>query len=362
MLKKKVLLTINNSKLSGIEMFTLLLARHINSDIYSIIVGIPTQGPVCKVFEDNNIDFFVFENGRNGSYTIKGIINLFRNMSKNRYDIVHSQAGISPCLLGMLLRVKKVIEHRHGLDFAAEQLENMKPMKKIYESLKMHFVDLTLTGCRRDKLVLVNKFGFDSEKIEVVYNGIEDSNSFRIKDPGEKIIIGTIGRLTYQKGQEFMIEAARQLNERYENCEFHIYGDGELFEEYKIKIKNFRLEKKIFLKGYAIEPSAAMNSFDIFLLPSRYEGIPYVILSAMSIGVPVIATDVGGVNEVIRHLKNGILVKRDSPDEIAASVTLLIEDKILRENIVREARNDFVEKFTIEKTIEQMESIYEEMN
>jgi len=358
--KKKILLTINNSKLSGIEMFTLLLARCINSDLFSIVVGVPTYGPVCKVFEDNNIEYFVFENGRNGSYSIKGLLNLFRNMSKNKYDIVHSQAGISPCLLGMLLQVEKVIEHRHGLDFTAEQLENMKPRKKLYESSKKYLVDLTLTGCRRDKLVLVNEFGFDSNKIKVVYNGIENSNSFRIKDPGDKIIIGTIGRLTYQKGQEYMIEAAQQLNERYENCEFHIYGDGELIDEYRTMIKKFGLENKVFLKGYATDPSAAMNTFDVLLLPSRYEGIPYVILSAMSIGVPVIATDVGGVNEVIRHMKNGILTKRDSPDEIAAGVRLLLEDKMLRENIVKEARNDFVEKFTIEKTIEQMASIYEE--
>jgi len=310
--KKKVLLTVNNNRLSGIEKFTFLLAEYLNKDKYSVRVGVPTYGPLCELFEKNEVEYFIFNNGRNESHSIKGICNLFNHIRKYKYDIVHAQAGIAPCMIAKFLGVKLILEHKHGLDFTDEQIKNMNIVKLYYERTKKYFTDYTLTGCAKDKLVLQNKFKYRENTVITVYNGLENTNEIFKKVNGNKFIIGTIGRLTFQKGQEYFIEMAKNLSDENKNFEFHIYGEGENYESYNKLIKNYGIEEKVFLKGYTNNVSEIMNTFDLFVLTSRYEGIPYVILEAMRNSVPVITTDVGGISEVIQNMYNGILVEKEN--------------------------------------------------
>ncbi|MBL8008448.1 MAG: hypothetical protein JNJ56_13045, partial [Ignavibacteria bacterium] len=84
--------------------------------------------------------------------------------------------------------------------------------------------DYTLTGCEKDRKVLIEKFGYDEKKVITIYNGLEAEETEIKKVSGDKLIIGTIGRLAYQKGQEYFIEMAKILSEERKDCEFHIYG------------------------------------------------------------------------------------------------------------------------------------------
>ena len=140
--------------------------------------------------------------------------------------------------------------------------------------------------------------------------------------------------------------------------EYHIYGEGEKYNEYDVLIKKYGLGKNILLKGYSNDIQETMNSFDLFVLPSRYEGIPYVILEAMKASVPIITTDVGGINEVIKNMINGILINNGNAKELAEKILLLYDSKPLRMKLSENAEIDFREKYTVEKTIESIESVY----
>ena len=356
---KKVLLTINNSRLSGIEKFTLLLTEYLDKEKYSVTVGVPVYGPLCEVFQENKTDYFIFNNGRAGSFTFSGIYNMFRHLLKNKYDVIHAQAGIVPCVLGNFFNNALLIEHKHGLDFTEEQLTKMKFMKLAYEKSKKYFTDYTLTGCKKDKLVLHEKFNYKADKVITVYNGLEEETEVIGKAKNGKVIIGTIGRLTYQKGQEYFIEAAKELSKGVSNLEFHIYGEGENFEVYRILIEKYKLEERVFLKGYTSNISETMSSFDIFILTSRYEGIPYVILEAMRHSVPIISTDVGGIGEIIHNMKNGILIEKENTEAIVSTVKMLLENETLCKKLTQNAKKDFDENYTIDKTIRHIEKIYE---
>ena len=339
-------------------MFTFLLAKYIDKSKYGVTVAIPTPGQLGDLLEKNDIEYFVFNNKKNEGYNVNGIIDLFFNIKKNKYDIIHAQAGVAPCLIGKIVGTKLILEHRHGLDFTIEQINKMNLYRLTYEKLKKYLVDLTLTGCKSDKDILVKRFKFLPERVEVVYNGLESNKNISIKKTDGNFIIGTIGRLTYQKNQEYFIEMAKKLCCYKNNFEFHIYGEGEKHNDYSNLIEKYNLREKVFLKGYTTEVSKVMRTFNLFVLTSRYEGIPYVILEAMKAGVPVISTDVGGINEIIINMENGILVQKENATELIEKVKLLYHSKEIRDRLSKKAEKDFEENYTIKKTVSAVEEIY----
>lgn len=359
---KKVLLTVNNNRLSGIEKFTLLLAQYLDKTKYEVDVAVPTYGSYCELLKEKNINFFVFDNKINEKYTLRGIKFLFNHIAKKRYDIIHAQAGIAPCIIGKILGIKIIIEHKHGLDFTSEQIEKMNFKRLYYERFKKYLVDMTFTGCDADKIKLIRRFRYKSEKVKVIYNGLERESKIYEKRLNKKFTIGTIGRLTYQKAQEYFIDMANELLKKDYNFEFYIYGEGEKYNEYKEIIEKYRIGDRVFLKGYTKNISETIKTFDIFVLTSRYEGIPYVILEAMKESVPVVSTNVGGISEVIRSNFNGFLTTKGNVNELCEKAILLFESSNLRENITKEAKKDFLEKYTIDKSIKSIETIYSTLN
>lgn len=360
--RKKVLLTVNNNRLSGIERFTLLLAEYMDKSRYIVEVAVPTYGPFCEILRDKNIEYFVFNNKINERYTLSGIKFLFNRIYKKKYDIIHAQAGIAPCIIGKILGTNLIIEHKHGLDFTSEQIDKMNPIRLNYEKLKKYFVDVTCTVCESDKIILKNRFKYNSGKVVVIYNGLETAEPRAEIQKNNKFTIGTIGRLTYQKGQEYFIEMAKDLLSKGYKFEFHIYGEGEKHCEYQELINKYNLSESVFLKGYTKNVSDALKSFDLFVLPSRYEGIPYVILEVMNYSIPLISTNVGGISEVITNNVNGFLTEKENVSELADKTIMLYESKKIRKNITENARKTFLEKYTIEKTVKSVESLYSSFN
>lgn len=355
---KKVLLTINNNRISGIEMFTLLLAENLDKNLYDVTIGIPIDGPITEYLNEHKINYYIFNNERTGKHSISGIKDLYNFIKKNKFDIIHAQAGVVPCVIGKILSIPLLIEHKHGLDFTADAINNMSFQKLQYEKLKKYFSDYTVTVCNGDRNILIKKFGFKEEKVITVYNGIKNSILTGINNISGKKIIGTVGRLTYQKGHEYFIEAAKNLVKEGFDFEFHIYGDGEKKKEFEKLIIDYGLEKSVFLKGYSKDVLSVLRTFDLFVLTSRYEGIPYVLLEAMSMEVPIVTTDVGGISEVIRNNENGLLVENKNVSDICEKIKYIMSDNNLRKEIADKAKKDFEEKYLIENTVSQIEKIY----
>ncbi|MFA5012370.1 MAG: glycosyltransferase [Ignavibacteria bacterium] len=364
MRKLKILLTLNNSLISGIENFVLELIRNSDRNKYEFSVAVPCYGQIVEVLKELGIKYYIFNDNCVKPYNLKGIINIFKILSKNKFDIVHAQAGIAPCLLGSLTGVRMKIEHKHGLDFTEEERKNMGFLKVRYESIKKYLVDYTISGNERDIFYLVDKFGYNREKVKLVYNGVKDIYGLAERErteETEETVIGTVCRLTYQKAPENFVEIAKIIEESGtgKNIRYEIWGTGELQEKLENLIAKYGLEKKVFLMGYMHDKIKTFGNFDIFVLTSRYEGIPYVLLDSMSAGVPVIATDVGGKSEVIETGRNGILLPRNEIKLMADKIMKLIDDEDLRKRFAAEAYKDFRNKWTIEKTIPRMLEVYD---
>jgi len=168
-------------------------------------------------------------------------------------------------------------------------------------------------------------------------------------------VVGFVGYLTEQKGLEYLLEAFSQLRE--EDAFLLIIGDGPCFQKLKIKAQELKIDKKALFLGYKKDVLNYLRLFDIFCLPSLWEGQPNVILEAMGCGLPIVATRVGGVQEMIKDKKNGILVPPANSKALFRAIELLLKNESLRRKMGQAALNS-VKKYDIESMVSQYENLY----
>jgi glycosyltransferase involved in cell wall biosynthesis len=264
---------------------------------------------------------------------------LIRLYRKERPDIVHlnsSKIGGLGALAARVTGIKKIVFTVHGFAF-----NESRPLwqKKLIAFLSW----LTIVFCTdvifisKTELERAKAWPFISKKARLIYNGIE-SPDFLSKEASRSElasllhlspevlqnarIVGTIAELTTNKGLRYAIEAFTSVS----NATYIIIGRGELEDSLRTLIKEKNLEGKVLLTGFVKDASRLLAAFDIFLLPSLKEGMPYVLFEAGFASLPVISTDVGGIGEIITHDVSGLLIKPQDSEPIKKSVITLLDD------------------------------------
>ena len=207
---------------------------------------------------------------------------------------------------------------------------------------------------------IVKGWGAPESKIKVVYNGVDFKPSDLSKEEARsKIgihgnIILSIGRLVPWKGFRMLIKIIPKLLELSQFARLVIAGDGPDKKALESMIKNMGLEKKVFLVGKKSKNELAiyLTASDMFVLNSGYEGFSHLVLEAMTAGVPVIASAVGGNKEVVQQGENGFLVKYNDEFNIIEAVKALWSDKELAASFAEKGR-ETVQKFSSEKMVEE---------
>ena len=186
-----------------------------------------------------------------------------------------------------------------------------------------------------------------NQEIGIIYNGI-DTEKFKpnSKDKGDFIITPGASRLTSRKGLGYLIEAVHKLSQKYPQVKLKIMGDG---EEEKIRlediIKELNIQDKVVFLGRIPreETSPYYQEADVFVLPSLNEGMSNAMLEALSTGLPILATDTGGSDELIQEGKNGYIVKMKNAQDIADKIEKLIKDPELRKIMGEASRKKALE-------------------
>lgn len=171
-----------------------------------------------------------------------------------------------------------------------------------------------------------------------------------------QVIIGTIANHYPAKGLEYLIEAAEHFK-NHDSVIFVIIGDGPERDNLKFKIENLKLGKKVFLLGQLPDAYQYLPAFDIFVLPSLKEGFPWTVLEAMAAKVPVIATAVGALPEIIEDGKNGALVEPGNAAQIAKRLKELLADELYCQALALQGHQTVLLKYNLEKMIRQIEIV-----
>jgi len=250
---------------------------------------------------------------------------------------------------------KKPLVLRTGYT-ASLSLKNPNTIKKIIVSLIEKFsyanADYCFVSSQFDFRYIKRKYYV--RDIVCVPNFI-DIDKFSPSDSLPKKEIVYVGRLSEEKNLIRLIIALRKTN-----LALDVYGEGNL----KKKLRNLAKKNnvKILFKGSVPNSKIPriLSNYQLFILPSLYEGMPKALLEAMACGLPCVGTDVRGINEVIKHGYNGWLVKTD-PKSIREGILKLMEDKKLREKLGKNARKTIEEKYSLKKILEKETKIYNKL-
>ena len=198
----------------------------------------------------------------------------------------------------------------------------------------------------------------------------KDEAKKQISITSDEIIIGTIAELTKNKGLNYLIDAISRINaespafvkamagKQMPNTKCIVIGDGEDGEELQNRIISLGLQKSVFLAGFIPDAEKLLKAFDIFVLPSVKEGLPYVIIAAMQAGLPIIATNIGGIPDMIEHEKNGLLIRPKDPENLADAILDLVKNKEKRQTLGIEARKISETNFKLRDMVDETIALY----
>jgi glycosyltransferase involved in cell wall biosynthesis len=205
--------------------------------------------------------------------------------------------------------------------------------------------------------------GIPAEKVHCVINGVTSTAwqhraavRRQLGLPQHEVVVGYLGRLSQQKNPLLLLEAIARLAD-LPHVHLAVAGTGELDEAVRSMALRLGIAQRIHWLGY-LSAEEVLPAFDVFALPSSYEGMPYVLLEAVSAGLPVVATDVGGARQVVHEGENGFVVPRSSPDDLANALRKLAESSALRGRFEAASRN-LAMRFTIDEMVDQTLAVYE---
>ncbi len=359
-MNRKILFVITKSNWGGAQKYVYDLATNLPRS-YECAVALGGNGLLKKRLEEKGIEVIHIPHLERNISLLKefpAFYFLLRHLRKNHFDIIHlnsSKAGGLGALVAWLCGVKKIIFTAHGWPFYEDRNIFSRAIIKFLSWLTVLFSHFTIVVCERDYRAFEG-WPFTTGKIVRIYNGILETNKIaeesKINIP--KPTVGVVAELHPNKGLRFLIEAMKDIS-----ASLIIVGEGQERNELERLAKEFGLSDRIYFFGFAERATEIMNAFDVFVLPSIKEGLPLVILEAGIQGVPVVATRVGGIPEIVTDEESGLLVNPKNSVEIARAVNALLQNEELKRKYGTALADVVRKKFNFEKTLEETLALYE---
>lgn len=311
---------------------------------------------------------------------VKAFLRLRSVLGRKRLDILHlhtSKAGVLGAFAGRMAGVGKIIYTPHGHIFgknaAIPGLENSSrlKMKFLLELRKRAYSAcdriVALSEQDRDEQVALGLA--QADKFDVIMNGIDDSffcplEAHRIKALKERhsisdddFVIGSVGRLSKEKGHDILLAVFAKIADAHPSAKLLLVGDGA--EKNKLMAAHPALGDagRVIFAGSMEDVRPALAAMKIFVLPSRYESQGIAAMEAMASGLPVVASDVGGVRAIINDGQDGLLA-RPLPDDLADKIARLLSDANLRDKLSLNAMRRAKADFTLSRMLSQYEKLY----
>jgi len=287
---------------------------------------------------------------------------LWRYLRKNRPDIVQTQLFADVYRpIARLAGVPTIISVEHNLDY------DEPAWTRLAKIISRWAVDGIIAVSKAVKQDIIRRYHYSPQKIEVIYNGVDLDKFFKPIDRSHLASqsqpvwrLGAIGRLTKQKGFDVLIKALAALPKEI-NWQCSIAGSGPQASHLNSLITKFGLSNQIKLVGLQTDVPKFLAGLDLLVAPSRWEGLGLVILEAGAAGVPVVASQIDGIVEIISHQNNGYLVEAGSVNQLTKGLTDVLTavspDKRLTWAI--NLQKTVKENFSIIKTVEGYQNYYE---
>jgi glycosyltransferase involved in cell wall biosynthesis len=380
----KVLHVITRMIIGGAEWNTLYTCQLLNRSRYEPLLATgPETGPegsLIEATEASGIPVFIVPDlirEIDLKRDLKALVQLIRLYRDLEVDIVHthtSKAGILGRLAGRLVKVPVVIHTVHGFAFTAPLPKWQRQLYIALEKMAGRWCD-ALIFISKPLMAEAGKLGIgDPKTYAYIPSGIDTKAFQNGNNNGNRElkrrmlgltdhvpIIGTVSRLVKDKGLELILEAAAQLKAK--GLKFHMVwvGDGPMRAELERLAQKLGVADRLSITGMCTDVPAWLSCFDIFVLPTMWEGMGRVFLEAQAAGIPVIGTKVGGVPDVVRDGETGILIQPNDVKTLAETIELLITNAELRRRMgIAAAQFASNEQFQVEFMVRKIEEVYEQ--
>lgn len=364
-MRKRILILIKGLGRGGAEQLLVSAAPYFDRERfeYEIAYLLPWKDALVKELEDHDLPVACLDATSGGL----GWLGRFRRLvAERRIDLVHS--------------------HSPHASFGS-RLASPRPTRQVYteHNVWQRYHPVTywanaMTFPRNDHVFAVSDHVRSSvvypralrflpmPRVETLHHGLdpssvplwEDSEGVReeLGIPETAPVIGTVANFKHHKGHRYLLESAVLLRRAIPDLRVVLVGTGQLEDEIRAQVRELGLNETVIFAGFREDAPRLAGSFDLFVLPSLYEGLSIALIEAMALGTPGIVSDAGGLSEVIRDGVDGFLVPPRDSEALARRIELLLVDEPLRETFGAAAREG-ARIFDIRKAVRRMEETYE---
>jgi glycosyltransferase involved in cell wall biosynthesis len=313
-------------------------------------LGVPVNAPAARL-------------SFKGPALVARMMTLARALRKQPADVVHNyllRANLVGSVAARLARVPVVLSskrgchERRGFELVAAKIGNaLADRVTVNAEAVREFVHAN-EGCPKDKMTVIPS-GVDTDRFRPLAG---TGFKARLGLPEERPVIGVVTRMRVRKGVEEFICAVGQVRRAHADAHAVIVGEVDLDDDLQALVRELGLEEHLSLLGRRSDMPEAYSAFDVFVLPSHDEGMSNAILEAMAMEKPVVATDVGGTGEVVRHGHTGLLVPPRDPEALAAAISEMLAHPGRAREMGRLGRRVVEEGFSAHAMVRQMEQLY----
>lgn len=362
----KICHVVDELSIGGLEKNLLNIALNLDKKKYqSQVWCLKKKGDLAKDLENEGILVKPFD--FSGRLRISQLWKLIRELKREDFQIIHSH-GIFPAIWAALAAVPA------GIPVRIAHCQNLYEDVSRRTRIKFKFLSFFTTGIiavsEAVKDSLVEHLGIKPAIITLIYNSAEKTKMFEPQEKGivrrglnikeEDIVIGYLGRMQEHKGLQYLIEAIFNLQSFIPNLKCLFVGDGPFKRELELKVEALRLKDKVVFTGLRKDVENFLSIIDIFVQPSTLkEGLPLALAEAAGMGLPLIATNIGGNAEIVINGENGFIVTEKNAQGLAEKIQYLIENQQARKRMGENSRKLWQEKFNLRKMIEEIEGLYE---
>ncbi len=363
----KVIHVVSDTNIGGAGRWLLNFLKEVNREKFEIKTVVPVGSLLTDEIKKLNGQVVEMSDMADKSFDRKAVWTLYHLLKREKPRIVHTHANLSARIAAKMAGVKHVIYTKHCIDPPIPN--GIKKSIKAMGNMLLSDRIIAVSNAVKDNLL---DAGMPEEKISVIHNGVEklkevsdeekDAIRMRWGIKPDDIVIGIFARLEEVKGHCYLIDAARIIADEYSNVKILIVGTGSLEKRLKAQVRALKLSDKVVFTGHINDITPLMNILDINVISSISEAICLSIIEGMSVGKPCVATNTGGIPEVVQDGYNGKLVPIKDTDALADAIQALMNEKELRDVMGKNGRDFMDTHFTASEMTRKLEEIYLSLN
>lgn len=307
-------------------------------------------------------------------YDLISFIKILKIIRSEKPQIVHthtSKAGLLGRLAAFVAKTPIIIHTPHGHIFYGYFGRVTSYFFVLVERLLAKITDKIISLTNQEELDHVRFKIAPSEKFISIHSGVDIQRFISAKSGRDglkesfgimpqSLVVGTVGRLVPIKGHKYLIEAAPKILKEVPGVRFVLVGDGNLRPKLQRLTHTLNIQDAFLFLHWRSDIPKIINMFDLFALPSLNEGMGKVLVEAMAAGKPIVASDTGGIPDLVTHGYNGLLVPPGNPSRLAEAIVTLLKDSNRRQEIGKNGKL-LAQRYSLESMVEKIETLYEEL-